>query len=419
MTQSVRTAEKESMTAEDPPDVNQDREAVFLEQLRAGIRDADDGRLDAAEARFRQLLASVRGTGTRPERLAASSLLTLFAHEGRDVEALVLARRHLALSAANGDPEDVCFGCASLVDALDRLEDWRRFDVAAAEFERALDAYAGRHNAALRRHLLRTMIHRELARGQGAAASALLARVHALDATDPDPPDIARATRLCEAEIGLATGRPDRARVALGRLAASVTVVSLEAEFLAARCALAIEGPAAAITAIGRVVDSLESPVARTSGVATRLSVARRAAQLADRVGAGFDLTKRAFDVAAAMVLLRASEIERAAREMPELADVDPQDARALAAYRVRFASEQKELLAAVADLLRKRAAAGDLPSWAAGSADGAARVCPWCLRVRTPDGSMLPIGHYLPSGPGLRVDHGVCETCAARTKPA
>jgi hypothetical protein len=140
---------------------------------------------------------------------------------------------------------------------------------------------------------------------------------------------------------------------------------------------------------------------------------------MAGHIGAPTELTTRAFELAAAMVLLRGSEIERAAREMPELAVVEPQDARALAAYRIRFASEQKDLLAAVAALLRRRAAAGDLPSWAPAAADGGMRICPWCLRVRAPDGAMLPVGHYLPSGTGLAVEHAVCDACEARRVPA
>ena len=45
-------------------------------------------------------------------------------------------------------------------------------------------------------------------------------------------------------------------------------------------------------------------------------------------------------------------------------------------------------------------------------------RICPWCLRVRAPDGAMLPVGHYLPSGSGLTVEHAVCNACEARRVP-
>jgi hypothetical protein len=391
-------------------------ESAYTETLRDGIRAAESGDLAAAERSFREVLAEVRDTGSRTERLATSSLLTLFARQGRDVEALVLARRHLAISAVTGDAEDACFGNASLVEALSRLGDWRRLDAALEDFDRALDRYSGRHAAALRRHLLRTRVTRELARGDVTAAAAELARLHALDAVDPDPPAIASATHLVDAEFGLATGSPGRARAALERVSANVGRVPIEAAFLAARCTLAIEGPAAAAAALADVVAALDAPEARTEGVAKRLSVARQAAQLAERIGAGFELTQRAFDVAAAMVILRASEIERITQDVPELAEVDPADARALAAYRIRFASEQKELLAAVADLLRRRATSGDLPAWVHSAADGAAQICPWCLRVRTPDGGLLPVGHYLPTGAGLSVRHAACDACADRT---
>jgi hypothetical protein len=394
-------------------------EMEFRRRIQLGISEAEAGRDDAAERIFRELLASARDTGSWSERIASSSLLTLFAREARDLETLVLSRRHLALSRATGDAEDLCYAYAPLLTALAGLEDWRRFDVAARDAERALDAYTGRHSKALRRHLLRMRIDRELARGDTATAGELLSKVHALYAAAPEAPQVASATRVSEALIALAIGRPDRARTALDRIEASGAEAPLEAEFLRARCALAIEGPPAAIAAIGRVTALLESRGPQQRGVAHHLTVARQTAQLADRIGAGFELTKRAYDVAAAIVLLRASEIERVTRELPELGDVDPEDARALAAYRIRFASEQKDLLAAVADLLRRRAAAGDLPSWAAAPPNSAVHVCPWCLRVRTQDGSLLPIGHYLPTGPGLRVDNGMCDACAARTRPA
>lgn len=403
------------MTITDTPIPLADDDELRLACLREGIRDADEGRYLDAELRFRQVLASVRGSGTRPERLAASSLLTLFAREGRDVEALILARRHVALALSGGDVEDLCFAYASITDALARLEDWRRLDHEIAEFERALGAYGGRHDGGLRRHLLRACIRRELARNNVVVAEALLARIRVLDAGDPGPLELRHPTLVCEAQIGLAAGRPDRARAALASIPAKYR--SIQDAFLSARCTLAIDGADAAVAALARVVDALESPDAAREGIATRLRVARQAAQFAERVGAPVALTSRAFEVAAAMVLLRASEIERAAREMPELATVDPQDARALAAYRIRFASEQKDLLAAVADLLRKRAAAGDLPTWAHGTPDASARICPWCLRIRTADGTILPIGHYVPSAAGLAVRRTACDSCESRLR--
>src|SRR6187549_1258600 len=108
-------------------------EALLIASLHRGMREADAGDPGAAEYRFRDVLTASRGSGTRAERLALSCLVTHFARRRRDVEALILARRHATLARQAGTAEDVCFAMAGLADSFARIEDWERFDLASLE----------------------------------------------------------------------------------------------------------------------------------------------------------------------------------------------------------------------------------------------------------------------------------------------
>jgi hypothetical protein len=152
-----------------------------------------------------------------------------------------------------------------------------------------------------------------------------------------------------------------------------------------------------------------------TDGVAARLRYALLLAEVADKECGSLDLAKRAYESAAAAVLLRTAEIDRAMREIPELAGDHDDDAKALAEFRRRFQEEQERVLEAVAPLLIGNIASGQMPLWTRDSLRDAIGVCAWCLRVRLLDGTMLPVGHFLPSDPALRVSHGICPPCMMR----
>jgi hypothetical protein len=395
-----------------------DDEGRLRGMLRAGIREADADRPEEAERLFRGVLASTRGARTKIERLACSHLVAFFARQARDLELLAFARRHVELAVAAQDPEDVCWSLTGLTYAYAVLEDWERFDAAAERADRALEMRDARWTPRLRRALLRVRA------GRAIAADDVDGARRALDAALDAAPGISesaferRETLLLQAEIALRDSRPAPACDALDGIAALGAVGgagALDAARLAAECAFAVKGPAAAAAVVACTLDLLESPGVGRNGTAPRLRCAQQLGVLAaTRCGAPA-LARRAYDVAASVVLLRGAEIERAVRTWPEISVARQDDFDALAAYRARFAGERGEIRAAVARLLRRRVAAGDAPRWTREAGRDVTDVCAWCLRVRLADGAMLPVGHYLSKNAGLRLNHAICPDCERR----
>jgi len=385
------------------------------EMLHEGAREADAGRADDAERIFRWVLSATRGKGSKIERLACSNMVAFFARQGRDVEILALARRHVDLSSASGDAEDVCFALGGLACAYVNLEDWPRFDVAASRFESALHSADGAWTAKLSRALFRARTQRALAAQDVEGARRELGRAHDVAPGEEETPFERRAALLLEAEIALRKGRPSLACEALDGVAALNApggAAALETARLAATCALELKGPAAAAAVIACTLDVLESPDAAHNGTAPRLRCAQRLGDLAAARCREPALAKRAYDVAATVVLLRGAEIERAARLIPETCVAQPDDFAALSDYRGRFATQQREIRRAVARLLQSRVAAGDVPGWTREPGRTTTDVCAWCLRVRVADGTLVPVGHFLGKDAGIRLNHVLCGDC-------
>jgi hypothetical protein len=386
----------------------------LVDRLRNGLTEAREGRRLEAERLFRGVLGEVRGTGQRAERLALQHLARLFVHERRELESLCIARRLAALSRAASDDESLAFAHAAGAGALAFLEDWDRFDEEADALGRALGTYQGAQRPALLRHLHRLRARRELARGDVAAARNEMESVAAVGG-GPDEPATARFSHLVEALVELAADRPREARAALDRAEAvenAGAVHRLLAAYIAARCAVEIDGPEAGRAAIERALEIAE---AGGDGAASRLRRTKLLAELAERDCGAPELAKRAYESAAAAALMRAGEIARVVREIPELAGENVEDVNTLTAYRRRFVAEQTKVLEAVAPLLAAEIAAGENPVWTRKSLEHAVGVCAWCLRVRLPDGSLIPLGHFLPQEAGLRVTHGLCGPCSVR----
>ena len=390
----------------------------LLDALRAGVAEYNAGRPQAAEAIFRKVLDAVRGTGSKSERLAQSCLLSLYARQDRDVDSLVLARRHLALSLAADDAEDVCFSYAGICDALRQMEDWPKFDDAAAAYAGALSRYAGPHRGGLQRHLHRLRVGRHLAHGDIAAAREELRGIEQIDAASGSVQAATHATLLCRASVEVQGGQPQAAVESLRR-AAEVRGPggegAVEAHYLGALCTLALEGRDAARSTIGRALDEVLGAGTVLHATSERIRFLKRLGDLARDDCDDAALAMRAYDGAAAAVLLRASQIEATALELPELCGPEGDDASTLASYRRRFVVEQTQMLSAVSRRLQSQIAGGAAPKWTGADEDGTIGICAWCLRVRLPDGKMLPIGHFLPQDAALRVSHGICRACATR----
>ena len=91
-----------------------------------------------ADARLREVLGEVRGSGTRLERTAYASLAVVYQHQGREFEALVLTRIVLRLSTDATDPWEACVAHQQYCALLFALEDWAHMDAALDDLEQAL-----------------------------------------------------------------------------------------------------------------------------------------------------------------------------------------------------------------------------------------------------------------------------------------
>jgi len=401
-----------------PADVDAHDEAGLREMLRAGIRATDADHPDEAERLFRRVLDATRGVGGKIERLACSHMVTFFTRQGRDLELLVFARRHVELSVASQDTEDVCYALAGLTYAYANLEDWGRFDAAAVRLEHALDMQDSPWTPRLRRALFRARANRALAADDVEGARQAVGLAHFVDPGESESVFERRAALLIETEIALRKGSPELACEALDRVAelgAAGGADALDAARLAAVCASELKGSVAAAAVISCTLDLLESPGVGRNGTAARLRCAQQLGDLASTRCEAPDLAKRAYDVAASVVLLRGAEMERAVQMLPELSVARHDDFDALAAHRARFAKQQGEIRDAVARLLQRRLAAGDVPHWSREPGRDVTDICAWCLRVRLVDGTMLPVGHYLNKDAGLRLNHAICPECEKR----
>jgi hypothetical protein len=345
-------------------------------------------------------------------------MVTFFTRHGRDLELLVFARRHVELSVAARDPEDVSHALAGLTYAYANLEDWDRFEASAARFEHALELQDAPWVPRLKRALFRARADRALAAGDVEGAREAVGLAHCVDPGESESAFERRAALLIETEIALRKAQPELACEALDRVAelgATGGAGALDAARLAAVCAFELKGSVAAAAVISCTLDLLESPGVGRNGTAARLRCAQQLGDLASTRCEAPDLAKRAYDVAASVVLLRGAEMERAVQMLPELSVARHDDFDALSAHRARFAKQQGEIRDAVARLLQRRIAAGDVPHWSREPGRDVTDVCAWCLRVRLADGTMLPVGHYLNKDAGLRLNHAICPECEKR----
>lgn len=386
------------------------------ERYVAAITHAD-GRV--SEEGMRALLDERDRDAPWPEALALGGLATVWARRGRTFEALVLFRHAARLCASLGDLEKAtgAFGCHAL--CLGHL--WPHADPAPALAE--LEALLARVPA-----------------GEATIARDAVDVLHAFLAVEAG--DLVEARRRIEAH----DGRPPVAGVDVVRK--RFTSLTLRSRLAASQGdAVAADAALDEAAALGPVdlgvqllLDWFRMHAARAAGdVATRLERARKAARAMrpaapDDLHAGFrgvvastvaaelsacgapaDEVLDAHDAAASAIVTRIAEIDDAVRALPALGleDLDADDE--LAAHRAACAAEADAALRRVAAYVAERPdrlPAGFLDRVAAA---GWAHVCAWCHRVRTEEGSWLPIGTFLRHARDVAMTHTICAPCAAR----
>jgi hypothetical protein len=396
------------------------------------------GEFVPAEQRLRALLPEVRGLGDLAELDTYYALACLYAWQRRELEALVMARRALAVAETRSDlhPVHVAHAMSALADAYRSLED----DVgltSAAQRMLALStrlaepdagrlrrqAYVNAHEAALLRDEV------AVAREQLSAAE----REHAQDLPTAGRHDTALDYHL--ARLALREGRPEAATPYLerhlerylerhleGRVAARPAHPTLGVLWglLGVEHDLATGAQARAMARAAWLLERLADPGLRAQiGTGRRVMLAHRLGTLLEGVAGAEPAAGLAWREATDAAYDRLHELSRAERDLPELAAPTAEDHETLARYRSRFLGRHRRLLDRLRDLLASDRARGSLPAWVHASPGGFTAVCAWCRSVRDPAGRWLPLGHFVAtSGPHLTVTHGICERCRGAALP-
>ncbi len=396
-----------------------DRCADDALRRRAGIVAAQlaDHRGDAAgaESRYRSLLRSLRGSGTAEERAACVNLVRLFLLGGREYEALVLSQAAERLLRTAGD----AWGLANLLlhrgRVLLSLEDLPRTVEALAAADGATGAVAPPRDRLLRFSLEGLRARERLAAGDPEGCLAALARAEALAAGDPVPVD-PRLPLLLRARALRAAGRSAEAAEALDAvldMGPPADPPWFEARAEEARLAFLVEGRAAGLARVRPLLAALASLGPGRTPSGWRLHLAAGLARWLEEEANAPAETRAAHDLAAAATLERMRELGDARRDLPELDGVEAADLEILEDHRRRVLREQRALLEAVQRAMEDAARReGGLPAALLDAAGGLHSVCAWCRRLRTPDGTWVPLGQFVPDTVPVRVTHGICGVC-------
>ena len=324
----------------------------------------------SAEARLRRILPRARGRGdVETELRVCQALANVFGSQRREIEALVLVRRVLVIVESDPTLHPVyeASALAALADAYRSLVDLPRMALVLARMERLAarltepDAgrFRGTHRvlscdlalrggdpAAARRHL--EAAREEAARdpgtaGHSASGEAILASRIAL-AED----DVEAAAAIVRTRKRPRVGGPTM------DLAWAIAAVDV-----AARRGRRAEAESHAHAAFS-ILDG-EGRAGRI-GTGTRLRLAEDLATALSREGVEGELAARAWRAAADAALDRLFELDRCARELPELSAALPDDRAALAEYRERFVRGHQRVLSSLREILADSAPAEPSP---------------------------------------------------------
>ena len=392
---------------------------VVPDRIREARARADAGDFEGAEVLFLRLLTEGREAqeDLRYGR-ALGGLMTLYGRAGRYVEAHVLARRLAGWAARADAPDLTAFAWSGVCGALAKLEVVEPLGDALCTLRIALDHPAGPfpgpelafHSAAGTHAVACADLPR--ARQHVAAYRDRLEACGGLEG--PYPWALLRA----EAQLALLDGHPEIAGRLLERgRTQGLTPPQRRLGELPLEVAVhaALGKRTEALDAAGEALALMEAVPDRPFAAADCIQEARRLTRELEQLQA-WDLVHRMHDLVAAAVLVRLAQVEACVATLPELGLDDALSHEVLAGYRRHFLGEQRELLRRVARLLEAPGAQPPPQLLAGHGAEGLIAVCAWCESVRSPQGTWLPLGHFVPREGSRRVTHGICPGCARRS---
>ncbi len=390
------------------------------ELMESGRHLAFEGRLEEAEAALREALRLTRGVGSAAESRACGNLGTFYGIHGRNFEALLLYRRALAIDRGRGDWRLVVLHLANMasiycqLDLHSRLRDLiREMDEALGRLGEEAPPYPATRDRSL------------YARFEAACwLSDLDGARRWLDAIDQAPrvdvdPRLEAMIHYLRAELCQKAGEPKAAVQAIDEgLAVPGVPLSAQLDLLAARVRV-LEKAGDAEAVLRGAADALERLEAVRSDPHLTENAIQCGGVLAgavERAGGPPELARRAYDVAASATLERIRQLDALMRDLPELSTATREDYTWFATLRAGFAHEQKALLDRVAALLEAARHEGRSPFYER-EEEGLIRLCAWCSRVRTREDHWIPVAHFIPQEPNVRVTHSICPSCVTRLR--
>jgi tetratricopeptide (TPR) repeat protein len=395
-----------AVTARPRIDVERWKEALV--EARALESAGDEA---AAERAFREALDATRGSGEVVAWVALSNLTGLYMRQGRESETLILVRRVIE-DAAPFEPFRLAWARQALCMALANIEDWSRLGVELPRFEASIAGTPEPHAAIFARSARALRV--TIAISHGTVEEARAAYEPLLASLDASAlPNTCRYVHLMGADVEQRSGRLAEALDAARRARPYSTSPTelISGVVVEAECLLELGDADGARDVVRDMLDRIDAEPGATFASAVLLRAGPHLAELvADRLGDD-DLVRRTYDLAAHALVARAAEMQRIVSDLPELADPPPDDVASLAAFRGRFAETKRRFLRGVARVLGGRPGAA---SFLQPDRDGVVRVCAWCLQIRCPDGTWLPLGHFAAGSPPSRVTHGICDACTS-----
>ena len=387
----------------------------------AAARDRmDAGDSIEAERMFMDLLADMRGRDELGERHALAGLSTIYARNGRDFEALVLLRLLTDSAVAVRDWERAANTLNNYCILRCQLEPSADLRVQVAVLEDLLEKLPEGRARVAREDIHIVRASQALERGDLLSAATHTRSFEEAPTLDPRGWRKQVTALSLRASVALREGDGYRAMAYLDQAAVHTPPDSaFSLAFTRNRLEAArVLGSTDRLGAwVREALAKLEAFGNRPEMASQRIRLGTCLADACEQLPDDEELLHRIYDLTAAAIMTRIAQLDEAVRKLPELGLGRATFEQELVDLRKQFVHERREILDRVAAFLDSSAPAAEGQESTLRLEDGFVRICAWCESVRPQSGAWLPIGHFVPRTPQIKITHTMCPTCAARQR--
>ncbi|MEZ6007468.1 MAG: hypothetical protein R3F05_06830 [Planctomycetota bacterium] len=381
---------------------------------RAALAALDAGQLVESEALWRELLAEASPERPCCEPYALGGLATLYARTGRDFESVVLLRYLADYWLERSDGVRAAGTLVNLALMLSFLHPYADASPVVAELQEVLDGLPPEAAVMAREDVEQVLAFEAIQQKDRAGGEAAIERFASAPTQDPRSWRKRVTTLQLRAGLDVALGDGDAALAWLDQVEGThIPCPGLALSLLTQRieAALATSCNEQLLREAWRGLDVLRRSEGDEGVAACRISLATVLAKALERLEDDRSIQDEVQDQLATAILQRIAQLDAALRILPELGLADAPAATLLAPVRRAFRREQRVALERVAARIR---ATGEAPHAFAASFDrGWVRLCAWCERVAPREGVWVPLGHYVPVDPAIRLTHTICPACS------